>query len=117
MAAEEGEVLNKAGRRSLGTSRKAHVLVRGLGGSAERNCLQRCVLQGPGVGVLALYEVVQVKWLVTNDVALRSDWSSSLGGVSQMDSILPERLLALGNDLVLRRIRSLKRCVEAWTAK
>ena len=41
---------------------------------------------------------------------------SLLEGVSQMDSILPERLLALvrpGNDLVLRRIRSLKRCVEA----
>ena len=40
----------------------------------------------------------------------------SLEGVSQMDSILPERLLALvrpGNDLVLRRIRSLKRCAQA----
>ena len=40
----------------------------------------------------------------------------SLEGVSQMDSILPERLLALVRpafDLVLRRIRSLKRCVEA----
>ena len=33
-----------------------------------------------------------------------------------MDSILPDRLLALvrpGNDLVLRRIRNLKRCVQA----
>ena len=32
-----------------------------------------------------------------------------------MDSILPDRLLALvrpGNDLVLRRIRNLKRCVQ-----
>ena len=47
---------------------------------------------------------------------LRSLWPLSLEGVSQMDSILPERLLALvrpGNDLVLRRIRSLKRCVQA----
>ena len=37
----------------------------------------------------------------------------SLEGVFQMDSILPERLLALVRpafDLVLRRIRSLKRC-------
>ena len=40
----------------------------------------------------------------------------SLEGVSQMDSILPERLPALVRpafDLVLRRIRSLKRCVQA----
>ena len=40
----------------------------------------------------------------------------SLEGVSQMDSILPERLLALVRpafDLVLRRIQSLKRCVQA----
>ena len=44
----------------------------------------------------------------------------SLEGVSQMDSILPERLLALvrpGNDLVLRRTRSLKRCVQACGCK
>ena len=44
----------------------------------------------------------------------------SLEGVSQMDSILPERLLALvrpGNDLVLRRIRNLKRCVQACGCK
>ena len=37
-----------------------------------------------------------------------------------MDSILPERLLALvrpGNDLVLRRIQSLKRCVQACGCK
>ena len=37
-----------------------------------------------------------------------------------MDSILPERLLALvrpGNDLVLRRIRSLKRCVQVCGCK
>ena len=37
-----------------------------------------------------------------------------------MDSILPDRLLALvrpGNDLVLRRIRNLKRCVEACGCK
>ena len=37
-----------------------------------------------------------------------------------MDSILPERLLALvrpGNDIVLRRIRSLKRCVQACGCK
>ena len=40
----------------------------------------------------------------------------SLEGVSQTVYILPERLLALVRpafDLVLRRIRSLKRCVEA----
>ena len=40
----------------------------------------------------------------------------SLEGVSEMDSILPERLPALVRpafDLVLRRIRSLKRCVQA----
>ena len=44
----------------------------------------------------------------------------SLEGVSEMDSILPDRLLALvrpGNDLVLRRIRNLKRCVEACGCK
>ena len=37
-----------------------------------------------------------------------------------MDSILPDRLLALvrpGNNLVLRRIRNLKRCVEACGCK
>ena len=42
--------------------------------------------------------------------------SLSLEGVSQMAYILPERLLALvcpAFDLVLRRIRSLKRCVQA----
>ena len=40
----------------------------------------------------------------------------SLEGVFQMAYILPERLLALVRpafDLVLRRIRSLKRCVQA----
>ena len=40
----------------------------------------------------------------------------SLEVVSQMVYILPERLLALVRpafDLVLRRIRSLKRCVQA----
>ena len=44
----------------------------------------------------------------------------SLEGISQMDSILPERLPALvrpGNDLVLRRIRSLKRCAQACGCK
>ena len=43
-----------------------------------------------------------------------------LEGVSQMDSILPERLPALVRpafDLVLRRIRSLKRCVQACGCK
>ena len=42
--------------------------------------------------------------------------SLSVEGVSQMVYILPERLPALVRpafDLVLRRIRSLKRCVEA----
>ena len=40
----------------------------------------------------------------------------SVEGVFQMAYIVPERLLALVRpafDLVLRRIRSLKRCVEA----
>ena len=44
----------------------------------------------------------------------------SLEGVFQTDSILPERLPALVRpafDLVLRRIRSLKRCVQAWGCK
>ena len=44
----------------------------------------------------------------------------SLEGVSQMVYILPERLLALVRpafDLVLRRIRSLKRCVQACGCK
>ena len=46
--------------------------------------------------------------------------SLSLQGVSQMVYILPERLPALVRpafDLVLRRIRSLKRCVEAYGCK
>ena len=50
----------------------------------------------------------------------RSVQALSLEGVSQMDSILPERLLALVRpafDLVLRRIRSLKRCVQAYGCK
>ena len=45
-----------------------------------------------------------------------SNLALSLEGVSQMVYILPERLLALVRpafDLVLRRIRSLKRCVQA----
>ena len=44
----------------------------------------------------------------------------SLEGVSQMAYILPERLLALVRpafDLVLRRIPSLKRCVQACGCK
>ena len=44
----------------------------------------------------------------------------SVEGVFQMAYILPERLLALVRpafDLVLRRIRSLKRCVEACGCK
>ena len=44
----------------------------------------------------------------------------SLEGVSQMDSILPERLPALVRpafDLVLQRIQSLKRCVQACGCK
>ena len=44
----------------------------------------------------------------------------SLEGVSQMVYILPERLLALVRpafDLVLRRIRSLKRCAQACGCK
>ena len=46
--------------------------------------------------------------------------SLSLEGVSQMVYILPENLLALVRpafDLVLRRIRSLKRCVQACGCK
>ena len=46
----------------------------------------------------------------------RTSATLSLEGVSQMDSIPPGRLLTLvrpGNDLVLRRIRNLKRCAQA----
>ena len=46
---------------------------------------------------------------------LASSKSKLLEGVSQMDSIPPGRVLALvrpGNDLGLRRIRNLKRCVQ-----
>ena len=49
-------------------------------------------------------------------VARQETLALSLEGVSQMVYILPERLLALVRpafDLVLRRIRSLKRCVQA----
>ena len=49
-------------------------------------------------------------------VARQETLAFSLEGVSQMVYILPERLLALVRpafDLVLRRIRSLKRCVQA----
>ena len=50
--------------------------------------------------------------------AIKRGWGEplSLEGVFQMAYILPERLLALVRpafDLVLRRIRSLKRCVQA----
>ena len=51
---------------------------------------------------------------------IRSDEPLSVEGVFQMVYILPERLLALVRpafDLVLRRIRSLKRCVEACGCK
>ena len=49
-----------------------------------------------------------------------SSLTLSLEGVSQMDSILPERLPALVRpafDLVLRRIRTLKRCAQACGCK
>ena len=48
--------------------------------------------------------------------SLHSRYFFFVEGVSQMVYILPERLLALVRpafDLVLRRIRSLKRCVQA----
>ena len=54
--------------------------------------------------------------LACDTSARRTCHPLSLEGVSQMDSILPDRLLALvrpGNDLVLRRIRNLKRCAQA----
>ena len=59
-------VLNKAGSAvPLVPPRKAHVLVRGLCGSAEAflgNCLQGRVLQRLRVGVLAgLHKIVQVE--------------------------------------------------------
>ena len=47
---------------------------------------------------------------------LEEDLTLSVEGVSQMVYILPERLPALVRpafDLVLRRIRSLKRCAQA----
>ena len=49
-------------------------------------------------------------------LARGTGWALSVEGVSQMVYILPERLLTLVRpafDLVLRRIRSLKRCVQA----
>ena len=55
-------------------------------------------------------------WLMGRQCSLRCATSLSLEGVSQMVYVLPERLLALVRpafDLVLRRIRSLKRCVQA----
>ena len=56
-------------------------VVRGLCGSAEAVLgLQRRVLQGPRVGVLAgLHKIVQVEVLLTNEVALRSGWSRGSG--------------------------------------
>ena len=59
-------VLDEAGSAvALVPPRQPHILVRGLGGSAEAvlgNCLQERVLQRPRVGVLAgLHEVVQVE--------------------------------------------------------
>ena len=53
-------------------------------------------------------------------VARQETLALSLEGVSQMVYILPERLLTLVRpafDLVLRRIRSLKRCVQACGCK
>ena len=65
---------------------------------------------------------------VTSSLSIRPDSRQaipcasplSLEGVFQMDSILPERLPALVRpafDLVLQRIRSLKRCVQACGCK
>ena len=57
---------------------------------------------------------------MNEQVRHRAVQALSLEGVSQMDSILPERLPALVRpafDLVLRRIRSLKRCVQACGCK
>ena len=58
--------------------------------------------------------------LVVREPASRVARTLSLEGVSQMVYILPERLPALVRpafDLVLRRIRSLKRCVQACGCK
>ena len=58
--------------------------------------------------------------LIAYQLVTLSGTGLSLKGVSQMDSILPERLPALVRpafDLVLRRIRSLKRCAQACGCK
>ena len=63
---------------------------------------------GPRILFFALFlQTLPREWKLSWPQAL------SLEGVSQMVYILPERLLALVRpafDLVLRRIRSLKRC-------
>ena len=71
-----------------------------------------CSEQGstPVVDGFAIQQYFTLRRQAGNPVTL------SLKGVSQMVYILPERLLALVRpafDLVLRRIRSLKRCVQA----
>ena len=62
---------------------------------------------------LAVYKIRLADSFLSTD---RGRYPLSVEGVFQMDYILPERLLALVRpafDLVLRRIRSLKRCVQA----
>ena len=59
---------------------------------------------------------ITLKSGVGSDGALHGPQALSLEGVSQIYSILPERLPA-AFDLVLRRIRSLKRCAQACGCK
>ena len=68
------------------------------------------------VRCLAQCECIAKHSLNAHEPTRRKRVTFFLEGVSQMDSIPPGRLLALvrpGNDLVLRRIRNLKRCVQA----
>ena len=69
---------------------------------------------------LAVYKIRLADSFLSTDRGRYFYWVDaaplSLQGVSQMVYILPERLLALVRpafDLVLRRIRSLKRCAQA----
>ena len=79
----------------------------------------RC-LAGNSLKIRAAYHCGRALWLLV--LVLRAVFRSplSLEGVFQMAYILPERLLALVRpafDLVLRRIRSLKRCAQACGCK
>ena len=86
-------------------------------GAGLAGCRLRCRAGGAAGGFYAGQAARQE--LNTSGTCVEVPWNwqpLSLEGVSQMVYILPERLPALVRpafDLVLRRIRSLKRCVQA----